>query len=171
MDERWRILTRIREVRARLALNEVTNQRRSQARAQANLEQARKVKAQLEEQAERGVRLLAFRAQQARPGEETFDAAQAQGILNFVAASRLQAQQAAAPVRRAQMQCDRAQAAVEEASSKYRQEAVRQEAVDSRWQTMVRTARRLQLEREDETCIEERNGALIARRDDTGDDE
>ena len=55
--------------------------------------------------------------------------------------------------------------------AKYRQEAVRQEAVDSRWQTMVRTARRLRLEREDETCIEERNGALIARRDDTGDDE
>lgn len=163
MDERWRILTRIREVRAQLALNEVTNQRRSQARAQANLEQARKAKAQLEEQAARGVRRLT--------GEETFDAAQAQGILNFIAASRLQAQQAAAPVRRAQMQCDRAQVAVDEARSKYRQEASRREAVDSRWQTMVRAARRLRLEREDETCIEERNGALIARRHDAGDEE
>ena len=41
MDKRWQVLTRVREVRTRQALNEVTRERRTQARAQANLEQAR----------------------------------------------------------------------------------------------------------------------------------
>lgn len=163
MDERWRILTRIRAVRARLALNEVTRERRVRARAQANLEQARDVKARYEEQAAQGVQLLASQSQQAQAGQGTFDAAQAQDILNFVTASRLRAQQAAVPVRRAQIQCDRAQTAVDAASSKYRQEAARKEAVDSRWQTLVRTARRQRLEREDASCAEDLSGASVAR--------
>ena len=170
MDERWRILTRIREMRARVALNEVVRERRTQARAQANLEQARRIKAQLEEQAAQGVRLLASRAQEAQASDATFDAAQAQDILNYVAGSRLRAREATAPIRRAQIQCDRAQTAVNAASAKYRQEAGRKEAVDSRWQTMVRTAQRRRLEREDVDCVENRTGASIARRVRDGDE-
>jgi hypothetical protein len=94
----------------------------------------------------------------------TFDAAQAQAILNFVAASRLRARQAEAPIRRAQMQCERAQTAVDEARAKYRQEASREEAVESRWNTIQRTARRVRAEREDVDVAEDVSGASLARR-------
>ena len=161
MDKRWHILTRVREVRTRQALNEVTRERRTQARAQANLEQARNIKLGYEQQAAQGMQLLGAQAQS---GESTFDAAQAQAILNFVAASRLRARQAEAPIRRAQIQCDRAQTAVDEASSKYRQEASREEAVESRWETIQRTARRARLEREDVDVAEDVSGAAVVRR-------
>lgn len=163
MDKRWHVLTRVREVRTRQALNEVTRERRTQARAQANLEQARNVKAGFEQQAAQGMELLAAQSQPAA-GESTFDAAQAQAILNFVKASWLRARQAEAPIRRAQIQCDRAQTAVDEASAKYRQEASREEAVESRWETIQRTAHRLRLEREDVEVAEDVSGVAVARR-------
>ena len=164
MDKRWHVLTRVREVRTRQALNEVTRERRTQARAQANLEQARNVKAGFEQQAAQGMELLAAQSQPAAVGESTLDAAQAQAILNFVKASWLRARQAEAPIRRAQIQCDRAPTAGDEASSKYRQAASREEAVESRWETMQRTARRLQLEREDVEVAEDVSGVAVARR-------
>ena len=130
MDERWRILRRVRDLRMRLAMNEVSRERRAQARAQAALEQARTRKTRLEEQATGAIGLLAGRS--CVPGEVVFDAAQAQQLLDFAASARLQARAAAAPVRQAQLQCVRAQEGVAEASAKYRREAGRKKAVESR---------------------------------------
>jgi hypothetical protein len=171
MDERWRILTRVRDLRMRLAMNEVSRERRAQARAQAALEQARTRKTRLEEQATGAIGLLADRS--CVPGEVVFDAAQAQQLLDFAASARLQARAAAAPVRQAQLQCVRAQEGVAEASAKYRREAGRKKAVESQWQEKLRDARRLQVEHEDAARAEERAGIQIARRlrglDDYGD--
>lgn len=162
MDDKWRILTRVRDVRARLALNEVMRERKTQARAQANLEQARRHKALLEEQARQASRLVAAVADEM--GESAFRASQAQEILDFVAGARLQARQATVPIRRAQLQCDRAQEAVDKASASYRHEARRKETVNSHWQKMLRAARRLRLEREDASGADDRAGFSIAHR-------
>lgn len=164
MDDKWRILTRVREVRTRLALNELMRERRTQARAQANLEQARQRKALLEQQALQASRLVAAVAEEM--GEAHFDASQAQEILDYVAGARLQARQAIAPIRRAQLQCDRARKSVDEASARYRRESGRKETVNSHWQKMLRAARRLRLEREDTSGAEDRAGMLTARRRD-----
>jgi len=161
MDDKWRILTRVRDVRTRLALSEVMRERKTQARAQANLEQARRRKALLEEQALQSSRLVAAVAEEM--GESAFSASQAQEILDFVAGARLQARQATVPIRRAQLQCDRAQEAVDQASASYRHEAARKETVSSHWQKMLRAARRLRLEREDAGGAEDRVGFFIAR--------
>jgi hypothetical protein len=173
MDERWRILTRVRDLHTRVALNEVMRERRAQWRAQATLEQARARQTQLEEQARQASCLLAERS--GPPGEAVYEARQAQELLDFVAVVRVKAKEAAVPVRRANLQLTRAQEAVAEASAKYWREAGRRDAVQSEWQQKLRAARRLQLEREDAACLEERAGSHIARRlreaDDYGGDE
>jgi hypothetical protein len=148
VDDKWRILTRVRDIRARVAQNEVMRERKSQARAQAALEQARQRKALLEEQAVEASRQVAAVAGEG--GESTFDAVRAQEILDFVAGARLQAHQANTPIRRAQLLCDRAQETVDRVSANYRREVGRKETVDSHWQEILRTARRRHLEREDE---------------------
>jgi len=157
----------------RLAMNEVSRERRAQARAQAALEQARTRKTQLEEQATGAIGVLADRS--CVPGEVVFDATQAQQLLDFAASARLKARAAAAPVRQAQLQCVRAQEGVAEASAKYRREAGRKKAVESQWAQKLRDARRLQVEHEDAAYAEERTGRHRARRlreaDDCGDPE
>jgi hypothetical protein len=162
MDERWRVLTRVRDLRARMALDEAMRERRAQLRAQATLERARARQTQLEEQARQASCLLAERS--GTPGEAVYGAGQAQELLDFIAVARVKAQEAAVPVRRANLQLTRAQEAVAEARAKYRREAGRSEAVQSQWQQKLRAARRLQLEREDAACLEERTGSHIARR-------
>jgi hypothetical protein len=173
MDERWRILTRVRDLRARMALDEAMRERRAQRRAQATLEQARARQTQLEEQARQASGLLAQRW--GTPGEAVYEAGQAQEMLGFIAVARVKAQEATVPVRRANLQVTRAQEAVAEASAKYRREAGRRDAVQSQWQQELRAARRLQLEREDAARLDERSGSHIARRlreaDDYGGDE
>jgi hypothetical protein len=162
MDERWRILTRVQDLRTRLAMSEVSRERRTQARAQAALEQAQTRKTRLEEQATRAIGLLADRS--CAPDEVVFDATQAQQLLDFAAGARLQARAAAAPVRQAQLQCIRAQEGVAEASATYRRESGRKAAVELHWREKLRTAWRLQGEREDAAYAEERAGGHSASR-------
>jgi hypothetical protein len=162
VDERWRMLTRIRQVRAQLALNEAMRARSSQRRAQAALEQARTRQTQLREQAERAVGTLAEGTD--TPGEAFYEAGQAQQLLGFVAALRSRAQEAAVQVRRAQTQCARAQETVSGANTKYRREAGRRDAVQTQWQERLRAARRQELGREEATRLDERNGSRIAQR-------
>lgn len=153
-DERWQMLTRIRELRTRLALNEVMRARRAQERARAALDQARSRQTQLEEQAERAC----------SPQEGLYEARRAQELLGFAAALRSKAREAAVPVRRAQLQCTRAQESVCEASARYWREAGRKDVIRSEWQHRLRAARRQQLEREEAARLEERTGIHIARR-------
>jgi hypothetical protein len=162
MDERWRMLTRIREVRTQLALNEAMRARRAQRRAQGALDQARTRQTQFNEQAERAVGAIAQRAD--TPDQAVYEARQAQELLGFAAALRSRAREAAVLVRRAQLQCARVQEAVAEADTKYRREAGRRDAVQSQWQERLRAARRQQLGREEAARIEERTGSHIARR-------
>jgi hypothetical protein len=173
VDEHWQMLTRIREVRTRLALNEVMRARHAQGRAQAVLDQASSRQTQFKEQAERLVGRLAERA--LTPDEAVYEARQAQELLGFAAALRSRAQEAAVLVRRAQLQCARVQEAVTEANAKYRRQAGRQDVVQSQWQERLRAARRQQLGREEAARIEERTGIRMARRlreaDDFGGDE
>jgi hypothetical protein len=154
-------------------MNEVVREHRAQTRAQAALEQAHTRKTQLEEQATWASGLLADRS--CVPGESVYSATQAQQLLDFAAGARLKAQTAAAPVRRAQLQCARAEEGVAEARAKYRREAGRKEVVESQWQEKLRVARRLQVEREDAIRTEERLASLVVRRlreaDNYGDDE
>lgn len=153
MDDRWRILIRVRDLRARLALNEVAQQRRAQARAQATLDEVRRRQAGYEAQAREASAALAA------PGHDgsdaTFSAAQAQVLLSYATLARLKAQEAAAPIRRAQVQCQRAQEAADEARTRYRHETDRHAALYSQWRTRSQVARRRQLEREDEVLADE----------------
>ena len=162
MDERWRILTRVRDIRTRVALYAVMRERRAQARAQATLQQALQRQAELEEQATWAAGLLAERS--GATGEAVYAARQAQELLDFVATVRVKAREAAAPVRRAQLQYAHTQEGVAELSAKYWHEAGRKQAVESRWRAELRAGRRLQEEREDEAGVEERTGSHIARR-------
>jgi hypothetical protein len=167
------MLTRIREVRTQLALNEAMRARRAHGRAQAVLEEARARQTQLKEQAERTVGALAERA--GTTDEAVYEARQAQELLGFAAALRSKAHEAGVLVRRAQLQCTRVQEAVAEANAKYRREAGRQDAVQSQWQQRFRALRRQQLGREEAARIEELTGSRIARElreaDDVGGEE
>ena len=160
MDDQWRILTRVRDMRARLALNEVSQRRRVEARAQAGLDQALRRQAQYEQLA---VQVSVSLATRLREGNgAVFSAEQAQQLLSYATGARLKAREAATPVRRAKMQHDRAQAAADEARASYWREAQRRDAVFSKWQEEVKIQRRLQLEREDSVRAEERVSANIA---------
>lgn len=160
MDDRWRILTRVRDLRTRLALNEVTQRRQVEARAQAGLEQALHRQAQYEQLA---VRISESLAAHLRAGDEAvFSAEQAQQLLGYATGARLKAQEAATPVRRARMQRDRARAVADEARAGYRREAQRRDVVNSKWQEALKMQQRVRLVREDEVCGEERVGADIA---------
>lgn len=160
MDDRWRILTRVRDLRTRLALNEVTQRRQVEARAQAGLDQALHRQAQYEQLA---VQISESLAARLRAGDgAVVSAEQAQQLLGYATGARLKAREAATPVRRAKMQRDRARAVADEARASYRREAQRRDAVNSRWQEAVKLQQRVQLVREDEVRAEERVGANIA---------
>jgi hypothetical protein len=156
VDEKWRVLTRVRDVRARLALDELARQRGLRARAQATLDQARQRKALLEAEAAQASRMVSGAAGES--GQATFEAARAQEILSFAAGALAQARLETAPIRRAQLQCDRTQEAVDQAGAKARREAQRREAVNSHWQKLSRAARRARLEHEDENGAEDHVG-------------
>lgn len=160
MDDRWRTLTRVRDLRTRLALNEVSQRLQVEARAQAGLDQALRRQAQYEQLAVKISESLVARLQ----GDDgtVFSAEQAQQLLGYATGARLKAREAATPVRRAKMQRDRAHAVADEARASYRREAQRRDAVNSKWREAVKMQQRLQLVREDEVCAEERVGANIA---------
>jgi hypothetical protein len=160
VDDRWRTLTRVRELRAQLALNEVTQRRHVEARAQAGLDQALRLQAQYEHLAVQITESLSVGLREC--DEAVFSAEQAQQLLGYATAARLEAREAATPVRRAKMQRDRARAAADEARVGYRREAQRRDTVYSKWQEAVQIQRRRLLVREDEMCAEERVGAHIA---------
>jgi hypothetical protein len=156
MDDRWRILARVRDLRARLASNEAARRRHIQARAQAALEQALRLQAHYEE-------LAAQASAAASPGGQgQFSAAEAQVLLSYAVGARLRAQDAMGRVRRAQLVCQHATIAADEASESYRRAATRREAVVSRWQERLRIALRKERERQDETLVEDRSGTRAA---------
>ena len=161
MDERWRILTRVRDVHTRVALNKLMQERQAQARAQANLHQAQERKSRLEMQALEASLMVAAAA--AGDGAPVFSAAQIQGTLDFAAGARAQARQMTIPIQRAQLQLDRTSQAVDQASQKYRQEAARKETIESEWRKMLQSSRRQRLEREDANVTDERAGFAVAR--------
>jgi hypothetical protein len=160
VDDQWRILTRVRDLRARLALNEVSQRRQAEARAQAGLDQALRRQAQYEQLAVQ-VSVSLAAALRERDGA-VFSAEQAQQLLSYATGARLRAREAATPVRRAKMQCERAQAAGDEARARYWREAQRRDAVYSKWWEQMTKQQRLRLEREDEARAEERVGANVA---------
>jgi hypothetical protein len=160
VDDPWQILTRVRAMRARLALNEVSLRRQAEARARAGLDQALRIQAQYEEQA---VQVSASLVSGLREDDETvFSVERAQQLLSYVAGARLKALEAATPVRRAKIQCERTKAAAEEARASYWREAKRHDTAYSKWREDMKIQQRLRLEREDETRAGERVGADIA---------
>jgi hypothetical protein len=163
MDERWRILARVRDLRARLASNEAARRHQIQARAQAALEQALRLQAHYEVLAEQASAAASLCAPDS--GEARFSAAEAQVLLSYAVGVRLRAQDAMGPVRRAQLVCQHAQAAAEEARENHRRAANRREAVISRWQERLRAALRWERERQDEMLVEDRSSNAHALRD------
>jgi len=158
MDNRLHILNRVCCLRARIALNEVSQRRQVQAQAQATLEHARARQTQYEKRADQMSALLAA---QSLDGT-CLSAAQAQELLNYATAARLKAQEAATPIRRAQLQLERARVAADEAGAKYRREATRLEATQLQCKDSARLALRVQAEREDQARAEERASAQAA---------
>jgi hypothetical protein len=153
MDECWRVLARIRDLRARLAQQEVLRQRQIQARARAVLQEAQHSQERYEQQSSQARALLAARVD---PGSDTtVSAAEAQQLLSHVLGTRLRAQEAKTPIRRAELQCQRAREAVDEAGAQHRREVERREAVQSQWRSRVKVARRRAIEREDQTVSDE----------------
>jgi hypothetical protein len=158
MDDRWHTFNRVRALRARIALNELSQRRRAQANALAALENACHRRAQYEARVDQMGAMLA--AQSLDGG--CLSAAQAQELLNYAAAARLKAQEAATPIRRAQLQFERARVAADDASSQYRREAARLEATQLHLKDSARSALRLQAERDDQSRAEERASAKAA---------
>ena len=158
MDNRLSTLNRVRALRARIALNEVSQRRQAETQAQAALENARHRQAQYEERAEQMSALLAA---QSLDGA-CLTAAQAQDLLSYATAARLKAQEAATPIRRAQLQFERARVAADEARSQYRRAATRLEVTQLQWKDTVRSTLRLQAERDDQSRAEERASATQA---------
>lgn len=158
MDNRWSTLIRVRDLRARIALNEVSQRRQAQTSAQAALELARHRQTQCEE---RAAQMSALLAAQLHDGA-SLSAVQAQELLSYATAARLQAQEAATPIRRAQLQFERARVAADEAGAQYRREAVRREATQLQWKNAALSGMRLQAERDDQSTAEERAGAALA---------
>jgi hypothetical protein len=163
MDERWRILTRVRELRARLASTEAARRRQVQARAQAALDQAIRVQAHYQELALQASAAASLYATDS--GEARRSAAEAQVLLSYAIGARLKAQEAMGPVRRAQLVCQHAQAAAQEATETYRRAENRRETVVSRWQERARAALRLERERQDEAVIEDLSSNAAATRE------
>jgi hypothetical protein len=166
MDDRWQKLIRVRDLRTRVALSEVTGRRLIQARARTTLEHARNVQAQYEQEAADTSALLTSRSIEG--GE--ISAAHAQELLRYATGLRLKANEATAPIRRAQLQYDRARVAADEASEGYRREAGRRETIYSQWRVAERADRRLKEEREDQSGAEDRAGVAACRiaRDNSG---
>jgi hypothetical protein len=163
MDERWHTLARVRDLRARLASNEAARRDQIQARAQAALEQALRLRAHYEVLAEQAGAAASLYATDS--GEVCFSAAEAQVLLNYAAGVRLKAQDAKGPVRRAQLVYQHTQAAAEEARENSRRAANRREAVVSRWQEHLRAGSRRDRERRDEMLVEDRSTHAYALRD------
>ncbi|HEY6926294.1 MAG TPA: hypothetical protein VI653_22610 [Steroidobacteraceae bacterium] len=163
MDERWHILTRVRELRARLASNEAARRRQVQAHAQAALDRAIRVQAHYQElalQASAAASLYSMENSEAR-----CSAAEAQVLLSYAIGARLKAQEAMGPVRRAHLVCQHAQSAADEATQTYRRAENRRETVVSRWQKRARAALRLERERQDEALVEDLSSNAAATRD------
>jgi hypothetical protein len=155
MNDRWHTLLRVRDLRAQLAHSELSQRRHIETQAWLDLEHARRQHAQLEERALKMSALLAARALD----NGTFNAAEAQELLRYATGNRLKAQQAATPVRRAQLQFDRAREATEAAGARFRQEARRRAAVESRREAAARSDLRRRTEVDEELRAEERASA------------
>ena len=156
MNDRWRIVARVRDLRARLASNEAAQHRQAQARPEATLEQTRRLQAHYERLAAQASS-LAGSLHDVDRGEARFSASEAQILLAYAVAARRRAQEAMVPIRRAQLSCQRARAAADEAAEKCRRALVRREAVDSQWRESARAAERSKLERADEALAEDRS--------------
>jgi hypothetical protein len=163
MDERLRILARVREVRVRLAATESTRRRLIEARAQAALEEVLRLRAHYENviaQASIASSLCASHDDEAR-----FGVAEAQSLLNYALSARLKAEEAVGSIRRAQLVCQHAEASADEARGSYLRATGRHEKVLSKWREHLMATRGRRYERQDETLIEDRssNASVAAR--------
>jgi hypothetical protein len=157
VDSRWQILTRLRELRARVASNEALQRRRASTRAQVALDHARQLQASYEAQATEAS-ALASMCDPKRGHQMHLSAWQAQQLLSYAAGARSKVLQSAAPIRRAQLVCERTAVAADEAGRAARRASARRESVFSALRAKQRSAQRRQLEREHEALVDERWG-------------
>jgi len=158
---RFHDMARVREVRAKLALSEASLQHQAQARAEADLQDARRRRIEHEEQA---ARVGAWACDASADAAAQFNAEDAHNLLNYVLGARLRVQEDIASIRRAELACAKAQDSVEEAGAKFRRATLRHEAVLAQWNRKVRSMRHRKLERAEEALAEERVNAEIASR-------
>jgi hypothetical protein len=159
MDDHWRTLTRVRDLRAKLAFNEASQKLQIQSRALSAVEQSRRRQAQFSEQAAQA-HILSSSLYAEDGSDLTFTAAQAQDYLSCAHAARLKAQEAAIATLRAQLVYQRARDAAAEVREKYRRALARRETVASHHRRSSRIALRRQVEQEDETLAEERLNSM-----------
>jgi hypothetical protein len=159
MTDHWQILTRVRDLRAKLAFNEASQKLQIQSRALAAFEQSRRRQAQFSEQAARA-HILSSSLYEKDEGDLTFTAGQAQDYLSCALGARLKAQEAAIATLRAQLVYQRARDAAADVREKYRRALARRETVASHHRRSSRIALRRQVEQEDETLAEERLNSL-----------
>jgi len=158
MDERrelehLRYLARIRDLRAQLAAREALMRQQKQSRAEAAVEEARRLHAEHEEQA---ARLGNWASTEAAGRDGTsFSAAHAHLLLSYVAGARLQVRADLATIRRAELMRARACTSSDEARAEYREAVVRQRNVESQRLRRLQTLRQKDLEREEETLADE----------------
>jgi hypothetical protein len=165
MIDDWRILTRVRDLRAKLAFNEASQKLQIQSRALAAFEQSRRRQAQFSEQAAHA-HILSSSLYAEDGGDLSFTAAQAQDYLSCALGARLKAQEAAIATLRAQLVYQRARDAAAEVREKYRRALARRETVASHHRRSSRIALRRQVDLEDESLAEERlNNMRVAPED------
>jgi hypothetical protein len=154
--ERLRYVARVRDLRAQLAGREALMRRQKQARAEAAVEEARRLLAEHEEQA---ARLAVWVSPETIGGRETsFSAADANLVLSYVAGVRLQLREDLAAIRRAELMRERARTGSDEARAEYRQAVLRKQHVESQRQRTLQTLRHKDVEREEESLADEQVG-------------
>jgi hypothetical protein len=149
-----RDLTRLRAIRARLALAEATRLREVNDRAEAAL---RKVQHRRDEYLSQAERVAVWAA--ATPDEDggtCLSAEHAQNLLQYTAALRQKAVEQEALIRRAESERDQTLAAAEEARAKHRHAAERQDALLAQWNRKLRADGLKRQEAEEEALGDER---------------
>jgi len=152
-------LTRVRDLRARLALNEVRRGGKWRRARQGGSRAGIAVATQYEQLAGASSESLAARL---REGDGAVFSAEQASNCRLCHRRTSEGARGGDAVRRAKMQRDRAQAAADEARASYWREAQRRDTVYSKWQEEVKIHRALAARARDEARAGERVGANIA---------
>jgi hypothetical protein len=153
--ERLQAMTRVRDLRARIASRAALRRRQGEASAEVALEDAHRRRLEHEEQAARAFAWSS--GEQAVRAGFAFRAGDAHRVLSYVAGARVRLLEDVPAIRRAELARDHARSRADEARAEYRRELSRQQRLASQRERRRQALQQQEREREDESLVEERN--------------